>query len=587
MPRVPRMTGPTIAPSVVREPTDTAASVGMPIVEAVAGAANRFAQIAQEEREKALQTQVNAADVELRRVRDRLLYDQRDGALTRQRMQAKDAPEAFRQRWASETSSIIAGLPKDVQERVRQQAMQVGAEADGMILRHVTGEIDKADVETREALQADAVQMIVANPQDAAMAEAKLAEAANIRAEGLRNRGVTPEAVEQDVAKFRSGVRLAQITALAESNPDAARAALERVGDQLQGQDKVNAQRVVRASTMAVESQRARDTLLAEFPDDEAAALRAVSDRYEGEKEDAVRQRVEAHFADKRRLDTQQTNDLFNNLLTFGQNNGGDLGPRLADLERLRERDPAKAQRLENAMRQQRTGRAAETDYAVWVPLTQMSAEALRSVNPNEYLSSLAPREFNILVDMVARAKGTGKFAAQDASMTVPQFERSVFEMAKADGLLPSSATGMAQLRGEDALRFGQLKEAVDAEIAGWQEMNDNRRPPVEVQRAAIRKALDDQVLETSGWNTQRPRSMVLPTEQSRDLTDDERQALNERIGVREAQQLRSQMAARIRQAGGEPTQALVDALLTLYADPNLSARQKEQAALAIVNPPQ
>jgi hypothetical protein len=170
-----------------------AAVAGAPIAQAVAGLAGQVAQIAQEEQEKVTQTQVNDADVQLRRVRDRLLYDANDGALTAQRLNAKDAPDTFRQRWSVESAQILAGLPADVQERVRQRAQQVEVEAEGIVLRHVDDELDKADVETRQAIRDDALNMIVANPANAAMVDAKMTEAVRVTEEGFHLLDAPPQ----------------------------------------------------------------------------------------------------------------------------------------------------------------------------------------------------------------------------------------------------------------------------------------------------------------------------------------------------------------------------------------------------------
>lgn len=521
MPRVPRLTTPQVAP----QPRPMVAESAAMQPEAVAAnVLGTIAKVADEARQKANAIRLNEAEVEARRLRTSILLDPQRGVLNRQRQAAFDAPEVAGREWDMGVSRIASTLNADVREAFLSRANQIRAEIEDQTFRHVRQQMDVVDRETAEALRTDLLNQIVDDPQNEAVVAQSLARAEEVERGLLTRRGVVGEAQDKAVAELRSRAALARITALAETNPSVARETLTRVEDQLQGKDKLDAQRLVRAGTLAVESQAARDQLLAEFPTDEAAALKAVSDRYSGEMEDVVRQRVEAAFADQRRLQAQATNDLFNDLAVVAQT--GDLASRQADVERLRELDPAKARRLEAYATQARTGRAAETDWETWDRLTNLNTEQLREINPLEYRAELADREYNALNRMVQRARGTGEFAREQAGMSEAQLTNTAFEEAQRLELLPRNITSARALKGEDGVRFSQLMDEIQAEMDRRVAAQNGRPLSRQEQREAINAVYDDLVMENVGTirrNRMVPRAMVLNTETMRELTPEER----------------------------------------------------------------
>lgn len=528
----------------------------------VASGLGVIADIAQQARERGNAIRLNDAEVQARRLRTRILLDPKTGVLNRQRQAAFDAPEVAGREWDAGVAEIAQTLAPDQRDAFRARAAQIRAEIEDQTFRHVRREMDVVDEETATALRDDLLAQIV---QDAGspLVEQALGRAIETERGLLSRKGLTPEAQERAIADLRSRARLAEITALAERNPSVARETLERYAEELRGKDKVDAQRLVRAGTMAVESQTARDTLIAEFPDSEADALKAVSDRYEGKMENVVRQRVEAYFADKRRLDAQVTNDLFNQLAVVAQTTG-DLAPNQAELERLRERDPAKARRLEAYAKQTRTGRAAETDWEVWDRLTQMNTEQLRDINPLEYRSELADREYNALNRMVQRSRGTGEFAREQPGMTEAQLTNTAFEEAQRLELLPRNVTSARALKGEQGVRFTQLMDGVQAEIDRRVAEQNGRPLSRQQQREAIAAVYDDLVMEKVGIFGSRavPRAMVTDPTRARELTPAEREDVQQgRIPRPIAGETREAYWNRLVQRGVSPDSATAFAM--------------------------
>lgn len=572
MPRVPRLTNQSVRLTPTPMVQTNAEAEGAPL----ARVAGQLGQVIEQEVNRAREVQVTDALVRLRSARDRALYDPKNGVLNRRMADALDTPKAFQDVFAPEVSAIAASIrDPEARRAFEQRAAQERVEAEGIVLRHVDAETERLDaVRSEERAQQLADDIINGN-------ESKLAEwEATLRGR-LDRQGLDAETIDARIARGLSGLRLAQIDQLAQTNPSVARETLDRYADQLQGKDLSNAQRIVRAGTLAVESQAARDALVAEFPDNEAEALQAVRDRYEGEMEDKVRERVEAHFADKRRLEKQVTTDLYNEVAAVAQRTG-DTASIAVKLEELRERDPALAARVERLARQTRTGEAAETDWNIFWPLINSNVEVLREVDPLQYKAVLAPAQFNTLVNVVTKARQTGAYAQQAASLNEGQVLRETFTRARADGLLPQNVTSPNQLSGENGTRFTQLTAAVNAELATWSQNNGGRTPDSETQRTIIQRVLDDRVLETSGWNSELPRAMVLADETSEELTGAAAQRNAERITTRAAQELRNRFRAQLTQGGFSVTEEKVNALITLYADPNLTPAQKETAALAI-----
>lgn len=535
---------------------------------------------------------VNEALAEYATEADRFLNDPKDGLMARQGTKAAEGLDPFRDRVNLARADIEAKLGNENQRALfARQAERFTNEANRRAFWHIQNETRKVDAQSFEVLTRRDLGSVIAAAQQGADPSAIITEMQRRVATYGDRQGWAPEVIAQARTEMISTARLAQVEALAARDPEMASKVLTDHLEEIAPSQREKARTFVDAANMAVRSQSNRDVILAEFGDDEKAALEAVHARFEGAMEDQVSQRVQAAYADRRRLLTEDTNRLFNAGAARVMQTGdiGSVDP--ATIATLTERNPALVTRLERLARQKRTGEAAETDYNVWIPLTNMNADALRSVDPMQYRDVLADREFNILTDMVARAKGTGKFASEEPGLTPAQFESNLFQLAKGDGLLPANATSQTQLKGENLTRYTQLKQAVDAEIQGWRQANGDRSPPRSVQLELIQKALDDRVMEVNGLfggvNPQSiPRAMALPTDKTRELEGEERVSLDQRIGVREAQRVRAEARGELRARGFNVSDNTLDAILLIQSDPRMTDDQKRTAIASVLARP-
>ena len=556
MPRVPRLNGPTIAPNVVPRPTDTAASLGMPIAQAAATLGGELGRIAQEEREKVLQTQANAVDVDLRRVRDRLLYDQRDGALTRQRMDAKGAPDSFRERWAAESGRLMAGLDPEVRRRAMERARQVEVEAEGIILRHVTGELDKADAESRDAIREDALRSVAANPQDAALVDAKIAEAVRVTEEGLRNRGVDDVSRANQRARLVSGARLAQVDALAKRDPAVARETLDRVKDQLTPEDREQATNIVDAANLATESQRASDNLFAAFgPDDERAALTEARRQFDGKMRDEVERRVRVAYAEDRRLRQQDIADYTAQAVDAAYANRPIPQEARIWLEANGQAKVIAA--AENVRLQSARGEPVETNLATYQELSNLLLPENRAkfleTNLLGYADRVSRSDLQEFIDaQTAFRGGTRRPGAGVATSTVLT---ETFLQARSSGMFDEKVTqfGDLETRPEDKEIYNVLRAAVETNLSAERAQKGELSGPQ--VRAVIQATVDQFVIERQG---------MIPGFRTRVAVP----------GLSDAV-----IGRGITAAGGTVTPAKIAAIRLLYDRTDLTPAQKEAEA--------
>ena len=267
MPRVPVLSTRQVAPSVRAAPNVSPASVpGMGLAAGLSTLAEGVGEIARKARDQANEVRLNAAEVEVRALRNRILNDPQKGLLSRRGENAFTAPEDASGLWRSGLSEISARLTDpDVRQAFEARAAMLGVELEDVVNRHVSGEMDRVDADRTKAIIEDSLATIGQAPENLAQVDVDIARAEETMVGRLRRQGVAPEVLEAERAKLRSQARLAQIGALAAENPEMARAAFERYADDLQGKDRTDAQRTVERETLEARAQAGRDAIVREF----------------------------------------------------------------------------------------------------------------------------------------------------------------------------------------------------------------------------------------------------------------------------------------------------------------------------------
>lgn len=402
MPRVPRLTGPSVTPRGLPQPRVSEAAAGMPIAQAVAQVGGQLQKVVDEEREKVAEIQTNEALVRLRSARDAALYDPKNGVLTLQRANALDAPTRFSEAWSRDVSAIAAGI-KDPEARRRftMKAEQERVEAESMVLRHVDTETERLDADTTK-LRADALAQDAVMLAGAPDAEEKIAERETLVRGRLSRQGIVGDAQDAEVSRQRSALRLAQIYALVKrEQTDAAEALLDRVQDDLRGADIQAARTLVQESSLLTRSQQASDNLFAAFgPNDERAALAEARAQFQGEMREKVIGQLERRYADERRLRAEALNERTTDALAVVES-GRTLSA--SDRAWFIENNPAALRSLDARARQVSNGTAVETSWPEYERLQAVfetgNLSAIRNLNISASRHLLSDSDYKAFID--------------------------------------------------------------------------------------------------------------------------------------------------------------------------------------------
>jgi hypothetical protein len=514
MPTVPRLTSPQVRTAPLPTPQASPDAFSGP-AQGVAAIGRVAGAIYEREVRKAQEVQTNDAEVQLRRMRDRLLYDQKDGALARQRQAAIDAPKEFGERWTQEQASILARVTDpEVRRRVAMRASEVRAEADAMVMRHVTGEIEKVDAETTKALSTGLLQDIVALPEDVGLVDKKMAERDALLRARMDRQGVTPEVQAIEIARERSAARVAQVSALMDREQYEAAdavASLESVQDDLQAEDKARVAKLIDEGRLVTRAQREEDRILAKY-DSEAEAL-ADARTLTGPLRDAVVNRVKARFGEqkaaKREADDQLTDAAFTRLENSGGNLAaiGGLWAQTAEVRGLRSALEARAAQLQRL----ESGEGEQVSWDVYTRALAMSGDELRDVNPMiEWRPYLADTEYKELTRIWSAAVEGAKAGAGNQAMEPRSVEALTFEMLRTEGIVRSRTVG--QMKGVEAERYAMFLRSAREEVENLQASQKGKLTPQQ-KRAAIQGLLDEEVIQGRFFPKARPAAFRRPSD--------------------------------------------------------------------------
>lgn len=536
MPVAPRLTGPQVrtAPLPGVRPSVAALAPAAPALEAVAQGLGRARQVQDyqvRERQRVDEIRVNAADVALRAAQSRLLFDPKKGALQQSGLNAQTAGETVRGEWTREVSRIESGLATPEQRALfRVRADRLGAETDARVMAHMGDELRKVDAETYRALgdadvgkvaelarQGDRADLLIRDTVDAAKQRVALY--------GDRN-GWAPERVQQETLAAASRLRMVQVAGLLEANrPDLAALTLDEFGDEFTASDRAKAAGAIQSGQERVTAQAAEDRIVQQHPDDERAAL-AEARKLTGEVRDQVVSRVQARFAEQRRVLREERSALVEEAEGIVERTGdwsqipAPLWTQLADV-------PGAQTALKKQAQQMRDGEEPETDWGLWTDITEMSARELAEADPRLWRSRLAPQLYKEVTDRRAAVLGTGGRAGTAPEVSMTQIDRTLLTRARTMGLVGPNIATAGQLKGELGARYGQLRQAVMDEVARLRDEKKAKLTPADVT-TAMQTVMDDMVLQQSwlGGGQAVPRAFVSPGARMRDLTAEERSGL-------------------------------------------------------------
>lgn len=525
---VPRL----VRPQTVLQPTPAnvapAVDAGAQIVQGIGRGLGQAAAVFQRERQRVDEIRLNAAETALREAQTGLLYDPKKGALSQRGLAAQTVSETFDAEWERTVGQIESDLSTPEQRMAfRARAGTLGAAARRQVLVHQDGELRAADEQTFKALTAttlEAVQRSAMAGDDAAATALVREQEARLTAFANRN-GWTPEALAAAKVAQASNYRATQVSAMvAAGNADGAADVLAKYADQMTVEDRTRASRLTAEGVLRSRAQKAEDALFAQFAGDERGALAKARESYTGELRDAVVQRLEARYADERRLTNEALAKQYDEALAIVDETGDFSRIPVETIDALREGKPSVLAALRTRAKQVRSNTEPTTDWTKWQQITEMSNDDLRAMNPAEYRPFLSDALYKELLDRRATLGGVGGKASKEAATPVAVVDGELMAAARKMGLISNTIQKLSQLKGDKGTRYQNLRTAVMAELTRERSEKKRNLSPDET-RGAMQRVLDDVVIQESffGGGTVVPRAYA---PDGRPLTADERQRL-------------------------------------------------------------
>jgi|CXWL01.1.fsa_nt_gi hypothetical protein len=135
-----------------------------PIVQGVKGVADVVSEIASKERVKAIDTMTQEGLAQIVTEKNRLVYDPKDGALTKRGKDAFTTPEDYGKRFDDFSSKVESAMPDpEAKQMFRKMRLRERSELDGVLGRHVSQESERLQDETFKGLVSAMTDDAIAN----------------------------------------------------------------------------------------------------------------------------------------------------------------------------------------------------------------------------------------------------------------------------------------------------------------------------------------------------------------------------------------------------------------------------------------
>lgn len=504
MPVVPRYGGPRASeaplPNARVQTGAPAAAFGVPAAIDLTGVQREFAQIVQEERDKADQLAVLDADAELSAIETELLYSPETGALQRRGKDALGAPEEVTEAWQKRTGEIGARLTTDRQRLAFQRMVaNRGAAIDRTLQRHVATEIERYDTETTEAYLENERNAAIATDDPDRRAEALARTEAAIRDHAART-GKPPEWLEAKLTAARTSVHLGVIDRMLSADNDRAASAYYAAHkEEIAGSERARVEQLLEQASTLGESMRQADAIITSTTTRSEAYERANAIE-DPKLRQAVRRELDVQFAERDRAEAADYRAQLEKAADIVERGGTLTAAQRAGLK-ANDRRVLDSWRLKAAK-----GEDFETDWTTYYALTQMAAssdpkwrEEFKNLNLLEYRGMLGDTEW----------KEINRLQTSVRSGNVSEAERGFLtESAVIQGLIDEAGVVKtnAKAGSEDEGRYQELRRAIDREVLLRKQATGKSSLPIEELQRIVGRLQTQVVLDV-----QRGRDQTVP----------------------------------------------------------------------------
>jgi len=461
--------------------------------------ASKYAQIQQEERDKADQIAALAMDNAFAKWEASALYDPQNGALTKQGKDALPLPEQTAEAFTKISGEIEATASTD-RQRAHFQTIKLRRQQglDLTIRRHVFGEMQAYGREelagTLENARNEAGAAAL-DPEQSAAAIDRGVSALNVMAPKL---GLGPEALQKQRLAFTSGAHSDIIERLLANNKDrAARVYFEELPKgQLTSDAQARVEKAIEVGSLRGESQRQADVILAAGGTltEQRAKVKGITDP---ELRDAVQQRIEheAVIRDREEREAEQST----------MRSAYDILDKTANVNRI---PPATWSQFDggtrSAMRSyaehKAKGTPVQTDLPTYYGLVQKamdSPEAFATTNLLKYRAQLDEVEFKQLAGLQLNIVNGNKNAAEKDLGGLRTNLQIINDSLVQYGITPD---GAKQTK-EEADAVATLRRMLDTAVEVESQRTGKKPDNIFIQREADRILSQSVTTPGSWWN--------------------------------------------------------------------------------------
>jgi len=501
MPTVPLTTGRRVDPAAMPSarigarvsPTAAGAGIG----EGLSRVGQAVARVADDERRQANQLRLLDLDEQLARF-------QVDTEVAIQESRGRNAfglPEQVLPAFDEKVGELTQELSDpDLQLAFRRLASQRRQTMDRALQLHVARERLRFDDERTEAALATATSEALTNIDQPERIALSLARQQAILRDHAARTSKPAEWVEQRLGQVQSELHAGVIDRLLARGDDiAASEYLTDTRAAIDGTALAKLDRAVEAGSLAGESRRQADAILAQHTDDRGAALAAAAKIEDTKVADATKTRIRQFFSDQQAAEAAEQDQLTDQLTQALNDSGGDYDAVAAQAGTL----PANLQAgLKAHARAVREGVEPVTDWTRYYDLKQLASSRetqadFARINLLQYRGELADVEFKELAGLQATLRGGNRSQADKALDGYRTTRQIVDEALTAIGV--DTTPKPSKRESSDAVQVASFRRQVDEQVMRRQEELGRALRNDEVQ-GIVDHLLVQGTVPGSGW---------------------------------------------------------------------------------------
>lgn len=474
------------------------------VTDAAQNLGNTVHKFIMDEREKADDLMTQKAWAELTTRSNNLMYDSKEGAMTRKGEAAFGVVDEYGARFDKDAEDISQNMLKNDRQRqiFEQIRLRKRTEFHQNLERHTFTERERFQEEVLQTGLSTAKEDAVLNYQNPGKIQESITMQKALLQSQIPAKG--KDWYEAETKRVESQTHTAVIGRMLANGQDMlASQYFKENKEAFSGQDVARVENSLKEGTLLGESQRQTDAIIQKTGSLQQALQMAKSIE-DPKLRDAVSSRVRDEFSLRKAAETDARERIFQGMTNVLEQNGGDIDSlRRTQHDKWTLLPMAERKALEDWARMKREGTPPSTDWDLYYELkTRASSDATKggflTENLKLYRAKLADTEFKELVSLQSSMR-TGDSKSNEILSGYRTHSQIVNDTLSAAGFDPSPKAGK-----EEARKVNLFRRKVDEEIITLQTKTGKKATSEDVQR--IVDNLTAKVITKPGifWDTKK-----------------------------------------------------------------------------------